>query len=107
MRYFLSHDGNRQNYLTRIGLYRQGVNDTAAERLVYDDNIQCPQLAGDFVYYLKEKNANLKRLMQLCRVNAKTANQRGDSRGRLNLYSFKTIGLISGIKATPVFIVWI
>jgi hypothetical protein len=62
-RYFLSRDGDRSNYLTDTGLYLQSIEDTAAKRLVYDD-IQNPQIAGDFVYYLNDKN-------QLCRVNAK------------------------------------
>jgi len=63
-RYFLSRDGDRSNYLTHTGLYLQSVNDTAAKRLVYD-YIQNPQIVGEFVYYLNDKN-------QLCRVNAKT-----------------------------------
>lgn len=63
-RYFLSRDGDRSGYLTKTGLYLQGVNDTDAKRLVYDyiDNLQ---VAGDFVYYLKDRN-------QLFRINAKT-----------------------------------
>lgn len=64
MRFFLSHDGDRMDYLTRTGLYFQSVNSSTAKRLVYD-YIESPQVAGDFVYYLKDKN-------QLCRVNANT-----------------------------------
>ncbi|MCB8818093.1 DUF5050 domain-containing protein [Desulfosporosinus shakirovi] len=63
-RYFLSRDGDRSNYLTHTGLYLQSVDDNAAKRLIYD-YIRNPQIAGDFVYYLSDKN-------QLCRVNTKT-----------------------------------
>jgi len=65
--YFISHDGDRSQYLTRTGLYRQETDQTTAKRLVYD-YIECPQTSGDFIYYLNKQ--------QLCRLNGKTEGEK-------------------------------
>jgi hypothetical protein len=69
MRYFLSRDGDRSDYQIHVGLYSQEINDTNAERLIYDF-MEKPQLAGDFVYFLSYSH-------QLRRVNVKAAKPPG------------------------------
>lgn len=80
IRFFLSHDGDRMDYLTRTGLYFQSVNSSVAKRLVYD-YIESPQVAGDFVYYIKDKN-------KLCRINTNTKKPKEEIvQQEVNLYS--------------------
>jgi hypothetical protein len=86
-RYFLSHDGDRAGYLVDTSLYRQGINESSAVRLAIGQ-IEYLQTAGDYVYYLKQGEANVYHLMQLCRINTKTANPKEEIvKEDVNLYS--------------------